>query len=74
MEKLITLAQFHNTTDIKYSLLKSMLDQAEIKYIIVNENARNVEPFVITPSNLSIEIKIYDSDIEIAFEILKSIS
>jgi len=73
MNKLITIAEFDNTYDVKYSLLKDMLEQAKIPYIISNENARSVEVFVISPSNMSIEVKVYEDSLVEATEILKSI-
>ena len=33
MSKLITLAVFNNAFDIKFNLLKNMLEEADIKYI-----------------------------------------
>ncbi len=74
MDNLITLAEFNNTIEVQYNLLKDMLDEAGIKYVVVNENARSVEPFLMTPSNIAIEIKILESDSEQALKILESIS
>jgi len=73
MNRLITISEFDNTYDVKYSLLKDMLEQAKIPYIICNENARSVEVFVISPSNMSIEVKVYEDSLVEAKEILKSI-
>ncbi len=73
MKQLITIAEFSNALDAKYSLLKDMLEQAKIPYIITNENARLVEPFIISPSNEAIEIKVYEDRFVEANEILKSI-
>lgn len=74
MDKLVTLAEFGNIVEVKYNLLKDMLDQAGIKYVVVNENARTVEPMALTPSNISIEIKILESDAEQALKLYNSIS
>ena len=75
MSKLITLAVFNNAFDIKFNLLKNMLEEADIKYITTNENTRVVEPVpYMMPTNLSIEVKIYDYDVEEAVNILKSIN
>lgn len=75
MDNLITLAEFGNTFEIQYNLLKNMLDEAGIKYIVINENARSVEPMAyMTPSNICIEIKIFESDSEQALKIFESIS
>jgi hypothetical protein len=70
---LITIAEFDNTSDIKYSLLKDMLDQAGIPYLINNENFRSVEPYLVSPSNMSIEVKVYEDSLVPALEILRSI-
>jgi len=75
MEKIVALAVFDNPFDVKFNLLKDMLDQAGIRYLTNNENFRSVKPMpFMTPSNISIEIKIFEDDIEKAAEILKSIS
>jgi hypothetical protein len=73
MESLITIAEFNNVAEVKFSLFKDMLGQAGINYIVVNENARIVEPFLISPSNMSIEIKVCESDLARAREIRDSI-
>ncbi|MFH0759480.1 MAG: DUF2007 domain-containing protein [Bacteroidota bacterium] len=74
MSKLITLAFFDNVFDIKYILLKGMLDEAGIGYITNNENARAVKPMPFTtPANISIDIKVEEENLEEAREILKSI-
>lgn len=75
MNKLITLAVFDNIFDVKYNLLKSMLDEAGISYITNNENTRTVKPVMaMTASNISIDIKVYKENLEEALEILNSIS
>lgn len=74
MKKLVTLAVFTNAFDVKYMLLKGMLEEAGIGYVSVNENARTIKPMPFTtPSNLSIEIKVNQEDMEEALEILNSI-
>ncbi|MFC2137565.1 putative signal transducing protein [Bacteroidota bacterium] len=75
MKELITIAVFNNAFDIKYNLLKDMLDEADIKYITNNENARVVKPMpFITPTNMSIDIKVYEKDLDEAVKIMASIS
>ncbi|WP_372644727.1 hypothetical protein [Ancylomarina sp.] len=75
MDSLITLAEFDNAFEVKYNLLKDMLDQSGIRYIAINENARSAEPMAyMTPSNISIEIKIFEYDLEQAQKIFESIS
>lgn len=73
MDALLTLAEFSNVFEIKPGLLKELLEQAGIDYLVANENARIVEPLLISPSNLSIEIKVFESDWQRAVEVLKSI-
>jgi hypothetical protein len=73
MEKLITIAEFDNTYHVKYSLLIDMLEQAGIPFIQSNQNARTVEFYVVSPSNMAIEVKVYESQLEQAMEIVKSI-
>ena len=75
MKNLVTVAEFNNSFDVKFNLFKDMLEKAEINYIVINENSRNIEgAFAVTPSNISIEIKVYEENIEQALEILNSIS
>jgi len=75
MKKLITLAVFDNSFDVKYNLLKDMLDEADIYYITNNENTRAIKPALfITPSNTSIDIKVYEKDLDEAVKIMVSIS
>ena len=74
MENLITLAYYDNPIDIKYNLLKEMLEEDSIEYITINENMRSVKPFpFMLPSNLAIEIKVFERDFPKAKEILESI-
>lgn len=74
MDHIVSLAIFDNAFDIQYNLLKDMLDEAGIKYFAINENLRSVEPMAfMTPTNISIEIKIFDYDLEEATSILNSI-
>jgi hypothetical protein len=73
MDKLITIAEFNNTYDIKYNLLIDMLEQADIPYILSNQNARTVEFYVVSPSNMAIEVKVYDERLKEAMEIVESI-
>ena len=73
MDKLVTIAEFNNTYDIKYNLLIDMLEQAEIPYILSNQNARTVELYVVSPSNMAIEVKVYEDRLEESMEIVKSI-
>ena len=73
MKRLITIAEFPHTIDVKLSLLKDLLEEAEIPYITTNENTRTVKPLIASISNLSIELKVYEHDLPQALEILNSI-
>lgn len=74
MKKLITLAVFDNTFEIKFNLLKEMLEEAGINYLTTNENNRTVKPVMFpVASNLSIEVKVYEEDLEEAARIFQSI-
>lgn len=74
MNNLASLAVFDTIFDIKFNLLKSMLDEAGIWYITSNENARSVKPALsMIPTNVTIEIKVQKENFDEAVEILKSI-
>lgn len=74
MKKLVTLAVFDNAFDVKYNLLKGMLDEAGIDYFTSNENVRSVKPMpFMTPTNVSIEIKVFEERLEEATRIFQSI-
>ena len=74
MNKLVTLAVFDNTFDVKFNLLKAMLDEAGIGYITSNDNARSIKPMpYMTPSNIAIDLKVYEENLEEAVKIFRSI-
>jgi hypothetical protein len=74
MKKLVTIASFMNSFDIQFNLFKDMLDEAGIGYIVVNENRRSVGgALVVSPTNVTIEIKVDEENAREAFEILQSI-
>lgn len=73
MSRLIAIAEFPNLFDVKLALLRDMLDEAGIPYITNNENARTTKPLIANISNLAIDIRVYEEDLEEALEILKSI-
>lgn len=73
MKRLVTIAEFPTSYDIKYSLLKDMLEQAKIPFIEVNANMRGLEQFPLGPSNISIEIKVYEEYLEEVAMIIQSI-
>jgi len=58
MAELITLAVFDNVFDVKFNLIKDMLEEAGINFITTNEHSRTIKPMPgMTPHNISIEIK-----------------
>ncbi len=74
MKRLVTLAVFDNIFDVKFNLLKDMLEEAGIEYLTGNENSRSVKPVLsIVPSNISIDIKVYEENLDDAVRIMKSI-
>jgi hypothetical protein len=74
MKKLVTVASFMNSFDIQFNLFKDMLEEAGIGYIVVNENRRSVGgALVVSPTNVTIEIKVDEENAREAFEILQSI-
>ncbi len=75
MKKLVTLAVFDNTFDVKFNLLKDMLEEAGIPYLTGNEHARTVKPLpFVSPANIAIDIKVYEEDAEEALKLYQSIS
>jgi hypothetical protein len=44
MSRLVKLASFDSLIEIKFNLLKDMLDEAGIAYLTNNENSRAVKP------------------------------
>jgi hypothetical protein len=60
--------------DIKFNLLQNMLDEAGIPYLTNNENSRAVKPGLsMMPSNVAIDILVYEENLESAVQILESI-
>lgn len=75
MKKLHTLAIFDNVIEVKFNILKDMLEEAEIPYLTKNENTRTVKPTLsMVASNVAIEVKVYEEDLEEALKIWNSIS
>ena len=75
MDRLVTLAVFDNIFDVRYNLLKDMLDQAGIGYVTTNEKLRTVKPAIfMIPANVAIGIKVDAEKLDEAMEILNSIS
>ncbi len=75
MKKLHTLAVFDNVIEVKFNILKDMLEEAEIPYLTKNENARIVKPTLsMVATNVAIEVKVYEENLEEALKIWNSIS
>lgn len=74
MNKLITLEVFTSNYDIRFLLLKDMLEEAGIGYITTNEVASRVKPLLFgAPANVAMELRVYQEDLEEARKILDSI-
>lgn len=73
MKRLITIAEFPHPVDVKLHLLKELLEEAEIPYLVTNENVRAVKPMMAVISNLSIELKVYEENLQRALELMESI-
>lgn len=74
MNRPVTIASFTSNFDMKYILFKEMLEEAGIEYILVNENTSTLDgTFAGSPSNIGIEIRVLEENVEEAFEIFKSI-
>ena len=74
MKKLVTVAHFLNSFDIDFNLFKGLLEEAGIDYIVVNENRRIVGgAMLVSPENITIEIKVDEENAKEAVNILHSI-
>ncbi|HPR31225.1 MAG TPA: DUF2007 domain-containing protein [Prolixibacteraceae bacterium] len=73
MKKLYTIAEFTNPFEVKLNLLKDMLEQAGIPFFTTNEFTRTIKPAIFTPSDLSIEVRVYEEDLRAAVDIYRSI-
>ena len=74
MNKSVTIATFTSNFDMKYILFREMLEEAGIKYMVVNEITSTVDGiYPGSPSNIGIEIRVLEENAAEALEILKSI-
>ena len=74
MKRLVTIAHFLNSFDIDFNIFKDMLEEAGIGYIVVNENNRIAKgALVVSPTNVTIEVKVDEENAQEAYEILQSI-
>uniref|UniRef100_UPI003216D6EA putative signal transducing protein n=1 Tax=uncultured Draconibacterium sp. TaxID=1573823 RepID=UPI003216D6EA len=74
MNNPVTVATFTSNFDMKYMLFKEMLEEAGIKYMLVNEITSTIDgTFKGSPSNIGIEIRVLEENVEEALEIFNSI-
>lgn len=74
MNKPVTVATFTSNFDMKYILFKEMLDEAGIQYMLVNEITSTVDGIYRgSPTNIGIELRVMDENLEEALQILNSI-
>ncbi|RIJ46223.1 hypothetical protein D1614_19825 [Maribellus luteus] len=74
MNKPVTVATFTSNFDMKYILFKEMLDEAGIEYMLVNEITSTIDGiYKGSPSNIGIELRVMEENLEEALEILNSI-
>jgi len=74
MSKPVTIATFTSNFDMKYLLFKEMLEEAGIRYILVNEVTSSIDGvFKGSPTNFGIELRVMEEDASEALQIFKSI-
>jgi hypothetical protein len=74
MNNAVTVATFTSNFDMKFFLFKEMLDEAGIKFMVVNEITSTVDGvFAGSPTNMGIEIRVLEEKLEEATQILDSI-
>ncbi|HCE59164.1 MAG TPA: hypothetical protein DER09_15355 [Prolixibacteraceae bacterium] len=74
MNNAVTIATFTSNFDMKFFLFKEMLDEAGIKYMVVNEITSTVDGvYAGSPSNMGIEIRVLEENADAAVEIYNSI-
>lgn len=70
----VTIAYFTSNFDMKYILFREMLDEAGIKYMLVNEITSTVDGiYPGSPTNIGIELRVMEENAVEALEIFKSI-
>lgn len=74
MNKPVTIATFTSNFDMKYLLFKEMLEEAGIQYMLVNEITSTVDGvYRGSPTNIGIELRVMEENVEEALEIFNSI-
>lgn len=75
MNKAITVATFTSNFDMKYMLFREMLKEAGIEYMVVNEITSTIDgTFAGSPTNMGIEIRVLEENVDEANEIFNSIT
>lgn len=70
----VTVVTFTTSVDIKYMLFKEMLEEAGIKYMLINEHTSSIDGvFKAAPSNIGIEVRVMPENVDEALEIWESI-
>ena len=70
----ITVVTFTTSVDIKYMLFKEMLEEAGIRYMLINEYTSSIDGvFKAAPSNIGIEVRVMPENVDEALEIWESI-
>ncbi|MCK3684552.1 DUF2007 domain-containing protein [Maribellus sp. YY47] len=70
----VTVATFTSNFDMKYILFKEMLEEAGIEYMLVNEITSTIDGiYTGSPSNIGIELRVMEENLQEALEILNSI-
>ncbi len=74
MNSPVTIATFPSYYDMKYILFKEMLDEAGIKFMLVNEITSSVDGNILgSPANIGIQLRVMEEDAQEALEIYRSI-
>jgi len=74
MSSAVTIATFTTNFDMKYMLFREMLEEAGIKYSVVNEITSTIDgTYAGSPNNIGIEIRVLEENAEEAVKIFKSI-
>jgi hypothetical protein len=70
----VTIACFTSNFDMKYILFREMLDEAGIRYMLVNEVTSTIDGIYRgSPTNIGIELRVMEEDVAEAIEIFNSI-
>ena len=74
MSNPVTVVTFTTSVDVKYMLYKEMLDEAGIKYMLINEHTSSIDGvFKAAPTNIGIEVRVMPENADEALAIWESI-